>query len=105
MAYDAVFFDLFDTLVRFERDRLPVIEIDGKRVRSTAGHLHAVLAAHVPGVTLERCYGGAAASWQEAERLRAIDHREVSAQERFGRLLPRLELDPGAGCRPGSTWR
>ena len=100
MTYTAVFFDLFDTLVRFERDRLPLIEIGGKSVRSTAGHLHAALAAHVPEVTLERCYGALAASWQEAERLRAIDHREVSARERFADFFQRLALDP-ARLTPG----
>jgi putative hydrolase of the HAD superfamily len=94
MTYTAVFFDLFDTLVRFERDRLPLIEIGGKSVRSTAGHLHAALATHVPEVTLEHCYGALAASWQEAERLRAIDHREVSAQARFADFFQRLALDP-----------
>jgi putative hydrolase of the HAD superfamily len=100
MTYTAVFFDLFDTLVRFERDRLPLIEIGGKSVRSTAGHLYAALATHVPEVTLERCYGALAASWQEAERLRAIDHREVSAQERFADFFQRLALDP-ARLTPG----
>jgi HAD superfamily hydrolase (TIGR01549 family) len=100
VAYGALFFDLFDTLVHFERERLPEIEIDGKRVRSTAGHLHAVLAAHVPGVTLEQTYAGLLASWQEAERLRAIDHREVSAQERFAEFFRRLALDP-ARLPPG----
>ena len=96
MPYTAVFFDLFDTLVRFERHRLPEIEIGGKRVRSTAGHLHAVLADHVPGMTLERTYAGLQASWQEAERLRAIDHREVSARERFTHFFRHLELDAAA---------
>jgi HAD superfamily hydrolase (TIGR01549 family) len=95
MAYTSVFFDLFDTLVHFERDRLPEIEIKGKTVRSTAGHLHAVLATHVPAVTLERCYAALLASWQEAERLRAIDHREVSARERFADFFRRLALEPG----------
>jgi HAD superfamily hydrolase (TIGR01549 family) len=99
MAYTAVFFDLFDTLVRFERERLPEIEINGRRVRSTAGHLHAVLAAAVPGVTLERTFAGLQASWQEAERLRAIDHREVGAQERFGYFFRHLDLD--AATLPG----
>jgi HAD superfamily hydrolase (TIGR01549 family) len=94
MAYTSVFFDLFDTLVRFERHRLPEIEIAGKTIRSTAGHLHAVLAEHAPAVTLERCYAALAASWQEAERLRAIDHREVSARERFGDFFRRLALEP-----------
>ena len=94
MPYTSVFFDLFDTLVHFQRDRLPEIEIGGKTVRSTAGHLHTVLAAHAPEVTLERCYAALLASWQEAERLRAIDHREVTARERFADFFRRLALDP-----------
>jgi putative hydrolase of the HAD superfamily len=93
MTYTAVFFDLFDTLVRFERERLPLVEINGKTVRSTVGHVHAVLAAHAPAVTLEQTYAALAASWQEAERLRAIDHREVSARERFADFFRRLALD------------
>src|SRR5689334_22602798 len=94
MAYRAIFFDLFDTLVSFERHRLPVVEIDGKSVRSTVATLHAVLCAHVPHVTLDGCYAALQASWQEAERLRAIDHREVSARERFADFFKRLALDP-----------
>jgi HAD superfamily hydrolase (TIGR01549 family) len=93
VSYTAVFFDLFDTLVHFERERLPEVEINGKRVRSTAGHLHAVLTAHAPEITLERTYAALLASWQEAERQRAIDHREVSAQERFARFFRHLALD------------
>jgi HAD superfamily hydrolase (TIGR01549 family) len=93
VAYRAVFFDLFDTLVRFERDRLPEIQINGKRVRSTAGHLHAVLARAVPDVSLEQCYAALLASWQEAERRRAIDHREVGARERFAEFFRQLGLD------------
>jgi HAD superfamily hydrolase (TIGR01509 family) len=96
MAYRAVFFDLFDTLVRFERDRLPEITIKGKTVRSTAGHLHAVLARHVPQVTLDACYEALLVSWKEAERLRAIDHREVTARERFSFFFPALGLEAAA---------
>ena len=92
--YAAVFFDLFDTLVRFRRDQLPAIEINGKTVRSTAGRLHGVLCPHLPGLTLERCYGALLASWAEAERLRNLDHREVAARERFTDFFRRLSLDP-----------
>jgi putative hydrolase of the HAD superfamily len=95
VSYAAVFFDLFDTLVHFERERLPIVEIAGKTVRSTAGRVHAVLARHAPEVTLERCYAALLASWQEAERLRAIDHREVPARERFADFFRRLALDAG----------
>ena len=90
--YDAIFFDLFDTLVRFDRTRLPEIAVDGKTVRSTAGCLHALLLPHAPTVSLSQCYGALADSWREAERLRAIDHREVPASERFRHFFDRLEL-------------
>jgi putative hydrolase of the HAD superfamily len=98
--YSAVFFDLFDTLVRFDRDRLPTVQVDGRTVKSTVGHLHALLARHVPGCTPEACYRALLGSWQEAERLRDIDDREVPAHERFTDFFRRLALDP-ATLPPG----
>jgi FMN phosphatase YigB (HAD superfamily) len=80
--------------VHFDRERLPTIEVRGKVVRSTAGRLHEVLCAHAPAVTLPECYDALLASWQEAERQRAIDHREVSALERFRDFFVRLALAP-----------
>ena len=100
VPYRAVLFDLFDTLVHFDPDRLPSVEIDGKTVRSSAGRLHTVLGGHAPHVALSACYDALRGSWQEAERLRAIDHREVTAQARMGDMLRRLSLDPGA-CPAG----
>lgn len=99
MALRAVLFDLFDTLVRFDRDRLPAIEIRGRLVRSTAGHLHPLLREFAPQVTLEAFYDALQASWQAAEQRRRVDHREVAAPERFADLFRRLALDP-ADCPP-----
>ena len=96
MAYDAILFDLFDTLVRFDRDRLPAVQVDGRVVRSTVGQLHPILATVAPVVTLEALYRALLASWQEAERRRAIDHREVAAAERFAHLFQYLGLDAEA---------
>ncbi len=96
MTVKAVLFDLFDTLVIFDRDRLPVLEVNGRQVRSTVGHLHAILRDHAPDVTLGACYDALIWSWHEAERERAIDHREVSAPQRFGHWLARLRIDPAA---------
>ena len=98
--FAAVLFDLFDTLVHFDPERLPVVEVSGKTVRSSAGRLHAILCGHAPAVTLEACYDALRASWQEAERLRALDHREVTAPQRMDDMLQRLALDP-AGCPSG----
>ena len=98
--FAAVLFDLFDTLVHFDPERLPVVEINGKTVRSSAGRLHTILCGHAPAVSLEACYNALRASWQEAERLRALDHREVTAPQRMSDMLQRLALDP-AGCPTG----
>jgi putative hydrolase of the HAD superfamily len=95
MTFSSILFDLFDTLVLFDRTRLPEVQIDGKRVRSTAGHLFPILAPHAPGVELPRFFDALIWSWEEAERVRAADYREVGAPERFAFLFRRLGLDPG----------
>lgn len=95
--YAAVLFDLFDTLVLFDRERLPLVQIDGRPVHSTAGDVHEILRTHAPHVTLEACYEALLTSWREAERRRALDHREVSAPERFAHLFACLALDPPRG--------
>ncbi|MBI1894657.1 MAG: HAD family hydrolase [Candidatus Rokubacteria bacterium] len=93
-AYRAVLFDLFDTLVLFNRERLPVLQINGQMVHTTAGYLHPVLHERYPHVSLEDFYHALVASWQEAERRRSLDHREVSASERMAILFERLEVNP-----------
>jgi putative hydrolase of the HAD superfamily len=102
--YAAVLFDLFDTLVHFDAERLPVVEVNGRTVRSSAGRLHAILRGHAPAVTLQACYDALRASWQEAERLRAVDHREVPAPQRMTDMLRRVAVDPG-GCPSGFVER
>jgi FMN phosphatase YigB (HAD superfamily) len=96
MTYRAVLFDLFDTLVRFDRERMPEIQINGKVVRSSVGMLHGILQTQAPQIGLEACYEALGDSWREAERLRALDHREVSALDRFAHFFRRLGLDETA---------
>jgi HAD superfamily hydrolase (TIGR01549 family) len=94
VALKAVLFDLFETLVRFDRTRLPAVVIGGRTVHTTAATLHPLLQAWAPSVTLEALYRALLESWQEAERRRAVDHREVAAAERFAHLFRCLDLDP-----------
>jgi HAD superfamily hydrolase (TIGR01509 family) len=96
MTYSALLFDLFDTLVLFNRERLPELEINGKTVHSTAGQLYPFIQPYAPGVSLEQFYEAILWSWQEAEKIRCADHREVSAPERFGFLFRHLGLGPSA---------
>lgn len=93
MTYAAILFDLFDTLVLFERSRLPEVSVNGRTVRSTGGRLHEVLARYAPEVGLEPFVEALFWSWQEAERVRSEAHREVGAPERFAMLFRRLGLE------------
>jgi len=93
VSYRAVLFDLFDTLVWFDRERLPEVSVNGKVIRSTAGHMHAAFRPFAPEVPLPKFVEALQWSWQEAERLRGESHREVAAPERLGLLIGRLGLD------------
>ena len=53
MTREAVLFDLFDTLVLFDRSRLPEVHANGKTMRSTAGHLHEAFRPFAPGLELD----------------------------------------------------
>ncbi|MBI3457184.1 MAG: HAD family hydrolase [Candidatus Rokubacteria bacterium] len=93
-GYTTVLFDMFDTLVRFDRDRLPLARINGREVHSSVARLYPVAAAALPGVTIEAFYEALLGSYQEAERRREVDHREIPAFERFGFCYARLGVDP-----------
>ena len=102
MSYRAILFDLFDTLVLFHREWLPEVSVNGRKIRSTAGHLHAAFQTFAPRVELSTFVDALFWSWQEAERIRGEAFREVSAPERFDLLFGRLGLEPGrvpAGAR------
>jgi HAD superfamily hydrolase (TIGR01509 family) len=94
--YSAVLFDMFDTLVRFDRQLLPVSTIGGREVRSSAPILHSIAAPALPGVDLETFYDAFLWSYEEAERIRADTHEEVPAHGRLEIFYRRLGVDPAA---------
>jgi len=83
----AVSLDLFDTLVDIHMDRLPLVEIGGRRIPSTYGLLHAA-SVHFHGLDFESFARELGKIDREhRERLRR-DLRELPTLERF-RLLGR----------------
>jgi putative hydrolase of the HAD superfamily len=94
--YTTILFDMFDTLVRFDRTRLPAARIGGREVRSSVPVLHALAADDWPGVDLETFYAAFLWAYEESERIRAATHREVPARERFGLFYRRVGMIPDA---------
>ena len=70
MTYRAVLFDLFDTLVIFDRERLPEIQSTARPCAPPAGTLHEALRPFAPQVGAGRLRRALGWSWQEAERIR-----------------------------------
>src|SRR5438034_1269460 len=93
--YRGVLFDLFGTLVAFDAGRLPELEVEGVRHRTTVGGLAPALAEWVPGVSLAAFARALLAVSDELARARAVDHIELPSRERFRRALARV------GCAPG----
>jgi HAD superfamily hydrolase (TIGR01549 family) len=92
MPIRAVVFDLFDTLVDLHMDRLPPIEIDGRRFPSTAGQLHALVVARAP-VAWEDFAKALYAVEREVRAPRAEAGRELPTLERMEEILRRLGLE------------
>jgi FMN phosphatase YigB (HAD superfamily) len=92
--YSAILFDMFDTLVRFDRNRLPAVQIAGREVRSSVPQLHRIAATVLPGVGLETFYDAFLWSYQEADRFRAESHEEVPAARRLELFYRRVGIDP-----------
>jgi FMN phosphatase YigB (HAD superfamily) len=93
-GYTTVLFDMFDTLVRFDRTRLPRVRIDGREVNTSVVRLFPLAASHLPGLTLTRFYEAFLGSYRDAEGQRGSEHREVPAVERFAFCYARLGVDP-----------
>src|SRR5438445_12165109 len=94
--YRGALFDLFGTLVGFEAGRLPELEVDGVRHRTTVGGLGPALAEWVPGVSRADFARALLAVSDELARARAVDHVEWPSRERFRRALARVGWAAGA---------
>ena len=91
-TYKAVIFDLFDTLVDFDRRQIPTVTIDGREIRSTAGKTYQVLAQHVPHTTFDTYYQVLSAVTKELLAIREHDHLEIPARRRYEMLCDRLGM-------------
>lgn len=94
-TYQAVLFDMFDTLVNFNNQRLPLVQIDGQEVRSTSPYVYEAIKHACPGVSLADFYKAFVEAFRAAEEIRNRDQREVTAHERFRILFQRLGLPDG----------
>lgn len=93
--YKAVVIDLFDTLVTWNPDALPLMQFRGREIRSTTPLLYPALETALgPRFDREKFSEAHASVYAEifAERAK-IDAVEISCLERFSRTLKILDVD------------
>jgi HAD superfamily hydrolase (TIGR01509 family) len=91
-TYRALIFDLFDTVVDFDRTQIPVVTVDGHEVRTTAGETYKVLARYAGLLSFDAYYRALTDVTRELLAQRDRDHLEIPARRRFERLFERLGL-------------
>lgn len=89
-AYRGILFDLFGTLITFDASRLPELELNGRRIRSTVPGLGPALDRWLPGETPASLATALRAASEELACERAETHVERPSRERFRRALTRL---------------
>ncbi|HSB72450.1 MAG TPA: HAD family hydrolase [Candidatus Methylomirabilis sp.] len=94
-SYQAVLLDMFDTLVNFNNQRLPLVQINGQEVRSTSPYVYEALRPVCGGVSLGDFYRAFVGAFHAAEEIRNREQREVTARERFRMVFQRLEIPDG----------
>jgi len=93
---EGVVFDLFDTLIDLHFDRLPGVEVAGRRVPSTWSRLHAALPEDA-GISWDEftdALGAIDRAWADGAMREGI---ELPTRERFRRLVRRLGLEHHEG--------
>ncbi|MGC2278137.1 MAG: HAD family hydrolase [Candidatus Binatus sp.] len=95
--YKAVVIDLFDTLVTWNPDGLPLMQFRGREIRSTTPLLYQTLETALGKRFDREKFSEAHASvYSEIFNARAQhDAVEITCLERFARTLKRLEVDEG----------
>ncbi|MBT3352249.1 MAG: HAD family hydrolase [Nitrospinaceae bacterium] len=95
--FRAVVFDLFDTLVDFNPELIPVVEINGKSERTTSINAYEALVENdYPVPSYEEFHRHWIETSKEVwgERDRDPDHREVTSRARFMKFTERLDSLP-----------
>ena len=101
VAYRAVIFDLFDTLVLFD-GAVPTVRVAGTERRTTMSWLRARFDAELPGASFDRFLAAMAAVTEEIVRGRPPEYFEIQSEERFRRALTRMGIaadDPAPVAR------
>ena len=97
--YTTVIFDLFDTIFNFDFSRLPAIDLQGVRSRTTSHEVYSVFSGFYPGITFAEFYPYFIESYHRFQNMKQVEWREYPNRDRFMLMLGdmKIPVDYNAG--------
>ena len=92
-TYKVIIFDLFDTIVIFNRSRLPATELNGSQINSTSVAVYKVFKKYYNHVTFDDFYSAFLKSYEEFEEMKRKENLEFHNKERFKLMLDKLNIN------------
>ena len=92
--YSTIILDLFDTIVDFNFNHLPTIELKGFRSRTTSTEVYEVFKQYYPHINFEEFYQPFIDSYHEFQEMKLEEFREFPNRNRFKLMLSKMHLDP-----------
>ncbi|MFY9270153.1 MAG: HAD family hydrolase [Candidatus Manganitrophaceae bacterium] len=93
--YQAILFDLCDTLMAFRSDRMPLAKIRGEEIRTTSPLLYQCFLQHADPIPYETFHDDFVETTESVRLLRAQLGEEISSAIRFAQFLDRLGINRG----------
>ncbi|MGQ0792509.1 MAG: HAD family hydrolase [Deltaproteobacteria bacterium] len=90
--YGAALFDLFDTVVSFDRARIETVQVNGSEMKSTSRAVYSTFQRFYRGVGFEAFYEAFVGSYVEFNEIKERDLREYPNRQRFGLMLRGLGI-------------
>ncbi|MGB7293588.1 MAG: HAD family hydrolase [Thermodesulfobacteriota bacterium] len=98
--YRVFVFDLFDTLIDFNRSRLPAFSIDGEKHNSTFTEVYKVFEEYYHGFDKGKFHDSFVESYEKFQQLKSIENKEFYNGERFRILMSSLGIELSSDVDP-----
>nr|NIV66117.1 HAD-IA family hydrolase [Nitrosopumilaceae archaeon] len=92
--YSAIIFDLFDTILNFNFNHLPTVELKGFRSRTTSVEVYEVFRKYHPEMGFDKFYEPFFESYHEFQEIKLKEFKEFPNRERFILMLDKMALSP-----------
>lgn len=92
--YSTIIFDLFDTILDFNFNHLPIVELKEFRSRTTSTEVYEVFKEYYPEIGFAEFYDPFIESYKEFQEIKLKEFREFPNRNRFILMLSKMNLSP-----------